>query len=266
MNRIALFTLSVAGLVWLSSGGPTDPLTSCIDVAECVANGHSCPSGQTLICTAEGFTPGECDCEIDMGTGGTGGSGGTAGVPADCKNPVVLTADFDVEDPFTKSTVSVNGATDTATRETSGGSPDGFRKMDHMMPGHPEGSRLTVYHLFPQAYDPEDGAVTHINYSEDRIQIDPPFATAAIGTGFFVFQNETRFTRPLTEGVFTSQSWETAEEDKLTPEDFIEGLDFSTSGPPIQFGFYRSNSHNPSDVDSRTTHGIDNWRVEICRE
>lgn len=42
-----------------------------MDVDDCVDLGHSCSSGQTLVCTGV--------CECDPGGGGTGGSGGSGG-------------------------------------------------------------------------------------------------------------------------------------------------------------------------------------------
>jgi hypothetical protein len=41
----------------------------------------------------------------------------------------------------------------------------------------------------------------------------------------------------------------------------LPGIDLSAAGGPIQFGYYRANSDSTATVQ----HGIDNWRVELCR-
>jgi len=183
-----------------------------------------------------------------------------------CFDPVILTETFELGDSFDATAEPMNGASDTAVLEQAGGNPRGYLRMEHVLPGVPGGSAITVFHLFDQEYDPANGAITHFNYSEDRIQFDPPFPSAMIGGGLFVVQNGIRYTFPLTPGgSFASQSWERARIDDLGPESFTDGLDFSENGAPIQFGFYRSNSHGESSEAITTTHGIDNWRVEICR-
>jgi len=183
-----------------------------------------------------------------------------------CFDPFVLTETFEVGDSFSAVAVPRNRATDTVMIEPDGGFPGGYRRMEHILPGVTGGSSVTVFHLFDEVYDPADGAISHFNYSEDQIQFDPPFPTAAIGAGLFVVQNGTRYTFPLNPGgAFTSPTWERVRIDDLDPESFATGLDFSANGAPIQFGFYRSNTHNESAEGITATHGIDNWRVEICR-
>jgi hypothetical protein len=180
---------------------------------------------------------------------------------------VILTETFELGDSFDATALPTNGASDTAMLQQAGGNPGGYRHMEHLLLGVPGGSAITVFHLFDQEYDPADGAITHFNYSEDRIQYDPPFPSAVIGGGLFVVQNGIRYTFPLTSGggTFASLSWERARIDDLGETSFAAGLDFSENGAPIQFGFYRSNSHGESSEAITTTHGIDNWRVEICR-
>lgn len=184
-----------------------------------------------------------------------------------CFDPVILTETFELGDSFDATALPTNGASDTAMLQQAGGNPGGYRHMEHLLLGVPGGSAITVFHLFDQEYDPADGAITHFNYSEDRIQYDPPFPSAVIGGGLFVVQNGIRYTFPLTSGggTFASLSWERARIDDLGETSFAAGLDFSENGAPIQFGFYRSNSHGESSEAITTTHGIDNWRVEICR-
>jgi hypothetical protein len=41
------------------------------------------------------------------------------------------------------------------------------------------------------------------------------------------------------------------------------GLDFSASGEEMRFGYFRGNS---SKWPITTTHGVDNWRIEVVPE
>jgi hypothetical protein len=202
------------------------------------------------------------DAGVDAGVdaGADAGSGGT-GVP--CLNPVVLSVDFTANDPFVVvDTVETGGASEMATWEATGGNPDGYRRMTHTLPSE---SSITVFHLFEQEYDPAGGAIDHINYSESRIQFDPPFSGAGIGAGFFLVQGGNRSTMPLpTDGAFASTDWEPVVLENIQPDDFSRVPDFTATAAPIQFGFYRSNSHGPGE-EIVTTHGIDNWQVKICR-
>lgn len=72
--------LAVAGamlLALVAIGCPEDTFL-CEFVADCVAHGDSCPSGQELFCNYD--LGGICDCaEGSGGTGGSGGAGGTGG-------------------------------------------------------------------------------------------------------------------------------------------------------------------------------------------
>ena len=138
--------------------------------------------------------------------------------------------------------------------------------MEHLLPGTPDGSSITAYHLSDQEYDPAEGAISHLNYSEDRIQFNPPFEGAAIGTSLFLVQDGTRYLIAVADGVFRSETWERVRVEGLTEQSFVEGLDFSVNGAPIQFGFFRSNGHNASETGIVTNHAIDNWRFEICLE
>ena len=49
----------------------------------------------------------------------------------------------------------------------------------------------------------------------------------------------------------------------LTAADF-PGVNFSSTGGPITFGYFRSNTNTGGGAVT-LTHGIDNWKVEICR-
>jgi hypothetical protein len=131
--------------------------------------------------------------------------------------------------------------------------------MTHVFPG---AGTIQVDHVFPTPYVPSmSGAIDHIDYSEDRIQFNQPFPGAAIGGYFFLRQSGVRRIVTLTGGTFTGTAWETATLSGLRASNF-SGADFSAQGAPIEFGFVRWNS---TGGILTTTHGIDNWRVTICR-
>lgn len=203
------------------------------------------------------------------GTGGTGGgasgNGGVGGAPTEeCFNAEVRGSSFGTGD-FDVTPVAMNGATQTSTRENTGGNPDFWQRMEHNMTAS---SQISVFHLGDGiSYDPSEGggAISHLNYSEDHLQFDPPFVGAAIGWGFIIEQGGNRYTLGAPQGPFTETSWTTAEIRGIRADDFNGGTpDFSESGGPITFGYFRSNT-NVSSESYTTTHGIDNFSIEICK-
>jgi hypothetical protein len=171
-----------------------------------------------------------------------------------CTN-VVLEDPFAGETGWTKTTEAATGFSDSVTLEASGGNPGGYRRMTHLLAGR---GSIYVYHLFGTSYTPRtQGVIRGIHYSEDRTQFDPPFPGAAVASGFLVEQEGRRALVALPE--FRDTTWQGAEID-VRPGD-LPGIDLSASGGPIHFGYYRANS----DSRATTQHGIDNWRVAICR-
>lgn len=232
----------------------------------------------TLACVALGCNP-EPETVDDGGVGGAGGSpasGGTGGALGgsggdggvggsttdECFNAEYRGSSFGTGD-FDVTPVSSTGATQTSTREVTDGNPGFWQRMEHVMPAN---SQISVFHLGDGiTYDPSGGAISHLNYSEDHLQFDPPFGGAAIGWGFFLEQGGTRYTLSAPEGPFTDADWTTADISDIRAEDFNGGVpDFSESGGVITFGYFRSNS-NVSSSSYTTTHGIDNFEVEICK-
>ncbi|MEQ1692946.1 MAG: hypothetical protein ABMA00_16780 [Gemmatimonas sp.] len=176
----------------------------------------------------------------------------------------VLSEDFTLGNPFVSSVPSQSGGAVETTPQTvsPGGNPGVYLRMAHAMQSP---STIVVDHMFPTTYSPGViGAIVSIDYREDRIQFAPPFVGAAIGAGFVMKQGAARYAVPLSGGTFTSESWQRAERVSMRIADF-PGADFSTSGAPLQFGFYRSNSSDAGGSAYVTTHGIDNWEVKVCR-
>jgi hypothetical protein len=178
----------------------------------------------------------------------------------DCQDPVVFEDTFEQGDRWASDATSSSPAIlHDAFPSSAGGSPGSYRRMRHVFPG--PGS-LTVFHSRGGAsYEPQrDGRITSIRYSEDRTLFDPPFAGAAVAGGLLVQQAGRRVQAAL--ATFRGTSWQRAEA-VLSPSD-LPGIDFSFAGSTISFGYYRANSVT-TDRPADLAHGIDNWRVELCR-
>ena len=182
-----------------------------------------------------------------------------------CSNPVVIQDQFDSDAGWTATATTSGGSpTQSVTFQAAGGNPGGYRQMQHVFAG---ASAIAVYHSYgTTTYNPgTQGAIDHINYTEDQIELNPPSPGAAVGTGFSMVQGGTRYNiilRPPA-GAFTNTTWETTSRVNLSAADF-SGVNFSATGGPITFGYFRSNT-NTGGGAATMTHGIDNWKVEICR-
>lgn len=82
------------------------------------------------------------------------------------------------------------------------------------------------------------GPIQPIDYQVSRIQLDPPFAGAAIGDLFIVVQDGVLYWTPVDGATsFSNQTWLGAAALLLTPADFTPaGLDFSDTGGEMRFG------------------------------
>ena len=186
---------------------------------------------------------------------------------------------FNSSDWSTLTLFANNDATHSGFQSASGGNPGAFWRMIHTLPGgHP--STHTFIWIFHQYlggfYDPStDGAVAFLDYSEDRIQFDPPFVGAQIGAYPALVQDGVVF---FGLGMtFPNTTWQTASLTDLTAADFkdfdsmtfhggdgiFDNPDFSSSGGAIHFGYIRANSTIPGSASITTQHGIDNWSVAI---
>ncbi len=147
----------------------------------------------------------------------------------------------------------------TAVQQTNGGSPGAYREMRHNMSTV---SNIWVFHEYlPASYDPADGSIASLSYSESRIQFDPPFSGAAIGASPALRQGNVVFFGPVI--TYTDLQWVDISLTGLTAADFTtddQQPDFSSGGAPIHFGFLRWNS---TQIGASTKFGIDNWRFEI---
>lgn len=176
--------------------------------------------------------------------------------------------DWDVSVFYTEGN---GGHLDFAAQMTSGGNPGAFRAVALTVYGtddqHPY-SAFNVFHRWtPFVYHPAtDGKIVSLDYAEDWINLIPGGGGQATGPalrqGGFVFIDGHAATTQL--------QWTHFGLARRTAADFapvnVPNLhpDFSTSGGPIEFGFYRANS--ASDGQYSTAAGIDKWTITIHQE
>ena len=219
-------------------------------------------SGQILIGTGyEGDGVLLPDASVEQATGAIF----TVNGPAD---PLAMVSFFDdtlLPDDWSATTTSVTGgATQQVQSLSTGGNPDDYRNMEHFIPGV---ASIEVFHQFNAALflPAAQGPIEFVNYSEDRIEFDPPFSGAAVGALPALTQDGIVYQGPISN--FTNTSWQNLLLTNLTAADFDDGAgghpDFSATGGPIQFGYIRRNSsQNPSSTNTITS-GIDNWSVTL---
>jgi hypothetical protein len=193
---------------------------------------------------------------------------GTSEVVEPANEPVIIADTEFLDSDWTVTGAFNNGARETHERRTTGGNPGAYRHMEHTVPGT---ASLSVTHEYVAAsYDPSTaGAISGVDYTVDRIDIDPPFVGAAIGARFAVFQDGVRY---LANAVttFTNTEWQIHTLKCLTPQDFTPVNDrlpdFSASGSPLTFGFVRSNTNNNPSGSLVLQNGADNFRVVVYPE
>ncbi len=214
------------------------------------------------------FTSGTiCTLAFDAAQGGDVEFNVTAtftATSAACNNPLIIQDQFALDAGWSVTPVVNSGSpTQTAAFQATGGNPGGYRQMQHIFPGDGE---IYVYHYYGTTrYNPStQGAIDHINYSENQIVLTPPFAGADIGAGFVMNQGSIPYLVVVpSTGPFSNTVWQTAQVPDVVAADFV-GLNFSATGGEITFGYYRANTHIGGGALT-LTHGMDNWRVEICR-
>ena len=167
-----------------------------------------------------------------------------------------------------------------AQQVATGGNSDQFRQTTHMLNPDTSQERVAIlYHGFLSgAYNPmTQGGISSIDYSVDRIVINPPFVGSQVGHRPALMQNGVVFTTISSPLNFASTSWTSGSQLNLTESDFVDALslaqfggdgthfspDFSGSGGSIQFGYFSGNTSPASNLLIVTNHGVDNWSYSI---
>ena len=154
------------------------------------------------------------------------------------------------------------GVVDFAGQVASGGNPGSYRRIDLTV--NSGNSAIFGISLFTASvYNPQtQGAISAIDYSEDGIALTAQSQSA----GFCLFQEGTVFFANALS-YLPSSTWSTHSITGQTQLDFsdVDGVgtpDFSATGAPITFGFWRETSAGGGNGFSSST-GIDNWSVTI---
>jgi len=156
-------------------------------------------------------------------------------------------------------TVIVRGmGTTTASQILTGGNPDAFRQITNSVDGIMWG-----YHFKNSAvYNPStQGAILSIDYSEDAILLD---GTGTLGAGPAIIQGGKVFAQGFgtvgptwTHRTFNNLHQSTFQHFHGEPGSAFP--DFSATGGPITFGFWRGNAEGTFSM----TTGIDNWSMTL---
>src|SRR5689334_10455875 len=156
------------------------------------------------------------------------------------------------------------GVSFAAGQVATGGNPGAYRQTDLVW----SGPGAIVTHLNHDAvYDPAvEGAITTLDYSFDNIEL----SNYGVGYAMLISQNETGYIAfpPFGVGLddTTSPFWSHVSHTGLTASNFWEDNsnlthpDFSSTGAPIQFGYWTSDS---GDWVHEDLSGIDNWSVTL---
>lgn len=157
----------------------------------------------------------------------------------------------------------------TAFQVASGGNPGSFREVTQTLHETPIG----VSHLDSAfVYDPStQGAITSITVNYSLIEFSP-LNGFEVAYGILAFQDGTYYITPTDN--LNQSSWTNFSHSGLTAADFsnnngfnLPGFgpatpNFSSSGGPIEFGFFTGNT--PTALNPFTTNsGIDNFSITL---
>ncbi len=191
------------------------------------------------------------------------------GSVAGCLDPYVIGDDFstDVAGRWTSSGPGAGPVVGpptiwSATYLAGSGNPGGYWRFQHV--AHPP-MGLTVYHRFDVDYDPAlpGNEIDHINYTEDQIYL-APYSGSDVRWSLFLEQGGTRFAPSSGVRLFGNAAWAKGLQTNLTPAQF-PGANLGPGGGKIRFGIMRETLVSAGGPDT-TNHGIDNFRVEVCRK
>lgn len=172
------------------------------------------------------------------------------------------------------------GSTSLETQILTGGNNNEYMRIEINLVAIAAGGGVFSLNRNTNAfYDPSiQGAVTHIDYSEDSRNFQPASGGNVQGTGLLIEQGGktyiqrspvlvmpnpgfTDWAQNSAAGLVASDLWEVTATGTLIAS---SNPDFSTSGAVMQFGFWRgASSGNFVGTDFRDA-GIDNWRVVIA--
>jgi hypothetical protein len=171
-----------------------------------------------------------------------------------------------------------SGPSNVALSASSGGNPDGFFLLTHVMSAGP--SRQLLFAASSSAtYDPAaQGAIVSIDYNSDCLLMLPNPSNHSVQPTLLIEQGDRRFaasTRSSCQGGIWG-SFFVERLAGLTAGDFVllDGPacasqaacpDFSAGASPLRFGFTSTVDLLPGEPAADISYGIDNWQVKVWR-
>lgn len=183
-------------------------------------------------------------------------------------NVQFLDSTFNDADWQTETITSGNGGTIAVRQRHAVGEVGAFREITNTVYQTSRGINSNVIGLHWRVeaiYDPQtQGAITAIDYSEDASLIQGFGEGQAAG---LVLRQNQQVYLPVSRLITPEFNWTHKELRDLQEQDFVaigttdQHPDFSATGAPIQFGFFRANATTNSEYS--ITSGINNWSVSI---
>lgn len=163
-----------------------------------------------------------------------------------------------------------------AASQTTGGYPGTLRRVENSIVAAPSMTAFSTtwgVHIRPAAtWNPSpaaDGPIATLDYEEDAILLvgggDGQLTGLAVRQGGIVYVRdvaltpEHTWTRKRRSAVKATDLYEIA----AGGQNFASHPDFSGTGAPLEFGFFRANSNSPGGSSYMITGGIDNWKVRV---
>jgi hypothetical protein len=158
---------------------------------------------------------------------------------------------------------TAGGATFSSAQVATGGNPGSFNRTDQASGN----GTIYIAHLRNSfTYNPStQGAIETLEYTYDSTEVSPPTPESAAGwVVLLVYQDDTYYATNIFDKVvpgkwfhfvrpgFTASSFRAVQDSAKHP-------DFSSTGGPIQFGFYTANL----DTGGTTHIGVDNFSVTV---
>ena len=191
---------------------------------------------------------------------------------------VIADSTYNTED-WSVEVVTTFGASESHEQRLTGGNPDAYRYMEHILPAPPgpeDLTRVEVTHIFNgEAFISFLDSIYTIDYSENIRLLNLQWDQAFIVSYPAIRQSNKYFRATQFLSVIGDTMWTSGMITGLTADDFIaldgsdDKPDFSDSGSFLFFGFWRISTRGvtlppiPAIEDLIYQHGSDNFTVTI---
>jgi hypothetical protein len=174
-----------------------------------------------------------------------------------------------------------NGGSSTAAQVLTGGNPGSYRNVTDALNAAPLGSQTIV--LSTSIYTPFThtpsvaGAIVALNYAEDAACTAGCFGDGQStgpalrqGGNLYILSSSTVITgagtgwSPHTVSGLTAADFGLVNVTPTTLFDDTQHPNFTATGAPIQFGFFRANGTGVNGGSYTLAAGIDNWQITLA--